>query len=176
MMMKMNRSLHLESNLIVIARQADEKQEENDAFRTFLRMQPGNVDLIVHALNDEIEPQIDCTKCGNCCRSLMINVKQEEAIALADHFNESFSSIKEKYLEQSVGGQFIINTIPCHFLTENKCSIYEQRFEDCRAFPHLYKDGFTDRLFGTFMHYGRCPIIYNVVEALKFRTGFLSPE
>ena len=60
-----------------------------------------------------------------------------------------------------------MNKIPCHFLHENKCTVYEARPTECREFPGLHKPGFIKRSFATFMHYGRCPIIFNVIEALK---------
>lgn len=150
-----------------------EKELENDGFRIFLKQQDtGQVDKIVHQLNEEIAPQIDCTQCGNCCRSLMINITDEEAISLATRLEISVAAAKEKYIEQSEQGKMIINTIPCHFLDGSSCSIYEHRFTECREFPHLHKAHFTGRLFGTLMYYAMCPIIFNVVEKLKERIGF----
>ena len=128
--------------------------------------------MLVHTINNEVTPQIDCTQCGNCCKSLMINVTTEEAVALAAHLDISVPVLKEKYIEESQGGQMVINTIPCHFLSGTKCTVYENRFTGCRDFPHLHKNNFTSRLFGTLMNYAACPIIFNVVEELKIKTGF----
>jgi Fe-S-cluster containining protein len=119
-----------------------------------------------------ITPLVDCTKCGACCKSLMINVTAEEIEAVSLHLHISATGFKEKYIEESLQGQMIMNTIPCHFLSGTMCTIYEKRFNECREFPHLHKNNFKDRLFGTFMHYTMCPIIYNVVEELKVETGF----
>ncbi|MBL0359102.1 MAG: YkgJ family cysteine cluster protein [Chitinophagaceae bacterium] len=102
----------------------------------------------------------------------MINITSREATKLAEHLNIEMGELKEKYIEESQGGQLIINTIPCHFLSDRKCSIYEHRFYECREFPHLHKNDFSSRLFGLLIHYANCPIIFNVVEALKIRTGF----
>ena len=66
----------------------------------------------------------------------------------------------------------VISSIPCHFLQGTKCSIYEKRFEGCREFPHLDRANFTQRLFGTMMYYGTCPIIFNVIELLKEELEF----
>lgn len=148
-------------------------EEENQHFKTFLkRHNSRQVDEIVHDLNTIISPQIDCTQCGNCCRSLMINVEPDETADLSAHLNIPLNRFKDMYIEESEQGQMIINTIPCHFLNNNKCSIYEHRFNECREFPHLNKTAFTSRLFGTFMHYGRCPIVFNVIEELKIRLSF----
>jgi hypothetical protein len=50
--------------------------------------------------------------------------------------------------------------------------VYEHRFSECREFPRLDRKNFKDRLFGTLIHYAMCPIIFNVVEELKIKTGF----
>ncbi len=162
------------TDLPAIARAGAEKEEENRQFAAFLRSQPpASIDILVQELNAEISPQIDCTQCGNCCRSLMVNITAEEVIQLADHLQMPVDTLQEKYIETSQQGEtMILNTIPCHFLSENRCTIYTHRFRECREFPSLHQPGFTGRLFATFMHYGRCPIIYNVTEQLKSRTGF----
>jgi uncharacterized protein len=165
--------LPLLTNLHIIKEIAAEKEPENDAFRIFLKQQDGKLtDAIVNRLNEEITPQIDCTQCGNCCKSLMINVTPAEVHALATHLKYDVAAIKEKYIETGIEGELIINTIPCHFLNGTSCSIYENRFTECREFPHLHKANFTGRLFGTLMNYATCPIIFNVIESLKQKLAF----
>jgi uncharacterized protein len=163
----------LQINLTAIATLAEEREDENYEFRSFLKMrEEDKVDAVVHQLNDEITPMIDCTKCGNCCKSLMISITPPERSFFASHFNLPQLEANEKYLTQSAGGDTIMNTMPCIFLADDKCTVYEQRFTDCREFPHLHKPGFTSHLFGMIMYYGKCPIVFNVMEALKIRMGF----
>ncbi len=135
-------------------------------------MDASKVDQLVQTINQKIEPNVDCTSCGACCRGLMINVTEEETKSTASYLSLSHEIFKEKFIESSEQGVMIMNTIPCHFLSENKCTIYENRFNECRDFPHLNKPNFRDRLFGTLIHYGICPIIYNVIEELKVITRF----
>ena len=164
---------NLVTDLAIIKSIAAERENENDSFRIFLKNMDGEaVDKVVHELNESIAPQIDCTQCGNCCKTLMINITPDEANVLATQLNLEVADLKEKYIEVSNQGQLIMNTIPCHFLTGTCCSIYENRFNECREFPHLHKDHFTSRLFGTMMYYEMCPIIFNVVEELKSRLEF----
>ena len=152
---------------------AGEREEENDRFNSFLKEQPQDtIDEWVTNLNHSVEPQIDCTDCGNCCKSLMINVTEAEADSLAEHLHQSRTAFDAHHIEKGSNGMMIMNTIPCHFLTDNKCTVYTHRFAGCREFPGLHLPGFTKRLFSVFMHYDRCPIIFNVVEELKIKTGF----
>ena len=162
------------SNLQIIARTAEVNEVENLHFKELLQASDsGVIDGLVFKLNESIAPQIDCTKCGNCCRSLMINVERNDVQRLAKHLQLTAEAFYTKYIEQSSEGTLaVMNTIPCHFLCDNKCTVYEARPNECREFPGLHQPGFTARLFATFMHYGRCPIIFNVVEQLKIVTHF----
>jgi Fe-S-cluster containining protein len=161
------------TNRNFIKQQAEINEEENDAFRKYLKsLNSDELDEKVRKINDYVTPLIDCTECGACCRQLMINVTEEEKIKVAHHLNISPQHFKDDYLEESMQGKLIINAIPCHFLANSKCSIYENRFAECRAFPHLHENNFQGRLFSTLIHYAMCPIIYNVVEELKVKVGF----
>ncbi len=142
-------------------------EAENNAFINHLKQQDSaTIDAKVFALNDIITPQINCLQCGNCCKTLMINVTDTEADNLANHLEINRQNFDTKYLEKGTH-HMVVNTIPCTFLEDKTCTIYQHRFSGCREFPALHLPNFTSRLFTTFMHYNRCPIIYNVVEELK---------
>lgn len=130
------------------------------------------IDLAVYRLNNEISPRIKCTDCGNCCKSLMVPISDTEADTLSQHLGKTRRAFDEQYLEKGSNGLMIMNRMPCHFLSENKCTVYEHRFEGCKEFPALHLPHFKNRLFTTFMHYERCPIIFNVVEQLKEEMSF----
>jgi uncharacterized protein len=162
------------TDLVEIAAFSVLKEDENDQFVDFLKSCNSNeVDEAVVKINAEIEPQIDCTKCGNCCKTLMVNVTADEAKKLSTFLEISLQETKNKYLEEGLQKTFIMKSFPCAFLDGTKCSIYENRFEGCKEFPNLNKTEFTKRLFTTMMHYDRCPIIFNVIEELKRVTNFV---
>ncbi len=168
---------HIETDLQQIAFWAVEREEENDHFQSFLATHDASlIDNQVFALQAAISPQIDCTKCGNCCKSLMIEVTQPEAVRVAQLLGQPTNQFVEDNLEKGIGRRMIMNTIPCRFLHELSCTIYADRFAGCREFPALHLPGFTDRYFTTRMHYGRCPIIFNVLEALKKELSFFTPD
>jgi len=168
---------HIETDLQQIAFWAVEREEENDHFQSFLTTHDASlIDTQVFALQAAISPQIDCTKCGNCCKSLMIEVTQPEAVRVAQLLGQPTDQFVEDNLEKGIGRRMIMNTIPCRFLHELSCTIYADRFAGCREFPALHLPGFTDRYFTTRMHYGRCPIIFNVLEALKKELSFFTPD
>lgn len=164
------------TDLQAIAALASEKEEENHHFFLSLRHHNGALlDERVHVLNKEVSAAVDCTACGNCCRTLVINITSDEITGLAAFLGKTEQETRETYIEESLQGNCFINSVPCHFLEDSRCSIYTQRFTECRDFPHLHKPGFRERALGTLGHYGRCPIIFNVVEQLKRELGFLLP-
>jgi Fe-S-cluster containining protein len=168
---------HIETDLQLIAYLADQREEENDHFQSFLaNRDPVGIDLSVFALQAAITPQIDCRQCGNCCKTLMIEVTQPEADRVAQLLGIESDQFVAENLEKGIGQRMIMNAIPCRFLEELSCTIYADRFAGCREFPALHLPGFTARYFTTRMHYGRCPIIFNVLEALKKELAFFTPD
>ncbi len=166
----------LETNLNTIAINTFEKKQENDAFVMLLKkLNSQELDAAVYALEQKITPAIDCTQCGNCCKSLMIGLDNAEADAAAAFLSIPRSTFDDAYVEKSLSGKMLMSAIPCHFLANNKCTIYENRFAGCREFPALHLPDVQNRLFTIFMHYDRCPIIYNVMEALKIEVHFENP-
>lgn len=162
-----------QTDLKLIQEFASAKESENDRFKEFLREKDSEaIDLLLPELDAIVSPSINCTDCGNCCKSLMVCLNDTEADALSSHLNIERPIFDQQYLEKGSNGMMIMNSMPCPFLSDNKCTVYEYRFEGCKEFPALHLPHFKKRLFTTFMHYDRCPIIFNVVEMMKDRMNF----
>jgi uncharacterized protein len=166
--------LIIETNLTAIASAELELAEENRHFIDHIRATDTNLlDQHVQQLNATIAPQISCTDCGNCCQTLMVNITEPECVRISNFLEKSTQEFKEEFVETSLTGEMmVLNKMPCHFLKNKSCSIYEHRFTECKEFPQLNNDNFKSRTFSTMMHYGRCPIIYNVMEQLKVVLNF----
>lgn len=165
--------MQVQLSLQSIQATATEKQEENDRFVQHLKqLNEDELDTEVQRLDALISPQVSCTDCGNCCKGLMVNITAAEADRASAHLHMSREDFDENFVEKGGHELMILNTIPCHFLNDNKCSIYEVRFAGCREFPALHLPQFNQRLFTVMMHYDRCPIIFNVMEELKKTTHF----
>jgi len=96
-----------------------------------------------------------------------------------DRLTQFLKVDKEEFISQSAKtdefgdkGQLFLNSKPCQFLKDKKCTIYSLRPEECNSYPYLHKDGFTTRLHGVISNYEVCPIVYNVCELLKRRLNF----
>jgi len=146
--------MRLEINIKNIAQIAKLKEDENISFQSYLKGQDSEkVDEIVHRLYEEIAPQIDCLNCGNCCLNLRPLATNKEL----SRFVEPKDIEAFKYLE----------SFPCKFLKDKKCTVYSDRPEECRSYPYLHKDKFITRTYGVLQNYEICPIVFNVFELLK---------
>ena len=164
--------MYIEKDVHTIERIAEEKEEENWAFRSFLKQLDIDVDVldgIVHQITAEVTSRIDCLECGNCCKQIRPELDDEDISAFAAGLNLSIAKFQQKYLTQDedTGSNYIFNLLPCPFLENNKCTNYESRPKACASYPHLDKDEFVFRLWGVVDNYRICPIVFNVYNQLK---------
>lgn len=157
----------IETDLARIKHFASVREKENERFRRFLKGTEGTkTDAIVYNLNEEIVRQIDCTLCGNCCSSLNTGINGNEIERLAALENISPEEYISDYCDNDDGGMSL-KCLPCRYLNDKKCTVYENRPEECRRFPYTGEKGFIFRLWAMNGFYGICPIVFNVMERLK---------
>jgi Fe-S-cluster containining protein len=146
--------MKLELNLKNISETAMQKQQENNSFASYLKVQDSEkIDAIMHKLDKEITPKIDCLDCGNCCNN-MRPIANDEVLK---QFVEPENIEEYKYLRE----------FACKNLDGNACTVYENRPLECREFPYLHRDKFVTRTHELLQNYEICPIIFNVLERLK---------
>ncbi len=163
---------YLETDLEKIKTLSILREDENEKFRRYLKNRSVHkTDLLVHQINDQVAPRIDCTACGNCCKELSPYLNKEDLHQLAEATRKSIEDVIAAYTEKDEEG-LSFNQMPCVFLAENKCTIYQHRPETCHSFPHLHKPEFTSRLRRVMDNYAICPIIFNVIERMKVEMGF----
>ncbi|MES1220206.1 MAG: YkgJ family cysteine cluster protein, partial [Bacteroidota bacterium] len=101
----MKEDQHIKTDLEVIELFASQKENENDRFKDFLQSQDeAGIDEMVHELNEDVSSEIDCTQCGNCCRTLMINVTDNEASEVSSYLKISKTDFTNTYIEKSTNG------------------------------------------------------------------------
>jgi uncharacterized protein len=162
-------------NLPFIAAEAIAKEDENFAFRAYLKSKDDEeVDKLTQPLGSKYTKAIDCTQCGNCCKTYMVSVDDNDIEKLAKGLQISIADCKAQYIEGSnETGDYFMNSIPCKLLKNNKCTVYEHRPVTCAEFPHVHKPFFTSRLLQMISNYGVCPIVYHVMEDLKKQYAFI---
>ena len=165
---------NLELDLVKIAQLEVQKDKENFDFRAFLKSQDlKKVDKIVHRLNNEITALIDCQKCGNCCKSLKPGLTEPEIERLAEKENLTPAAFVSRFTENDILQEIpCLRDTPCKYLKDKRCSIYLDRPEDCKSYPHTHLNGLISRTLQMIDNYGICPIVFNLFEELKMELNF----
>jgi hypothetical protein len=131
-----------------------------------------HLDAVVNELAQPIIRAIDCTKCGNCCRVLWVDVEEADASRLAEGLHVRLDDISTHYITHPVEGDPLtwgrIRSRPCPFLTGTRCGVYEHRPQTCRDYPFLTPD-FRWTLDDLMSGAGICPIIYHTLCAVEQR-------
>lgn len=166
--------MEIEKDLAYIAQQGLEKDGENIRFRKFLKaFDNKTVDPAVHAINEQVTAQIDCTACGNCCKTFEAAIEDGEAGRLAAFMGITKAEFIEKYVEiDDLFDISVMHSSPCIFLENNKCKVNDIKPYDCCDYPYTHKSDFKANLLGISESYGTCPIVYNVMEQLKKQLEF----
>ncbi|MFZ3329809.1 MAG: YkgJ family cysteine cluster protein [Candidatus Acidiferrales bacterium] len=160
----------IEIDLSRIQQLSQEHDEENWQFRSWLKQYaPDNIDGLVKTLSQKYFALIDCMQCANCCRSLHVEFKKSELHVIAKTLGQSKEAFQKRFMS---GGE--VNP-PCPMLNGKLCSIYENRPDVCRSYPHLEQPEFTSRLIGVIDNVAVCPIAFNAFEELKAKLAWPRP-
>jgi hypothetical protein len=84
------------TDMVEIRRLGSAKKDENLGFRRYLSAHHHRVEEL-QSLAAQIQPQIDCTTCANCCRCGVVEVHRGDVEALARHVGGSFEEATGAY-------------------------------------------------------------------------------
>ena len=159
-----------------VTARAKQKEDENYAFRTFLKghADPEELDRQFLALHNELFPNYDCNSCRNCCKQYRGNLSEEETAQCAEKFNMSPDEFKAKYLHQNQEGSYDTNHKPCDFLQKDgSCLLGDCKPINCAEFPFTARPDRWGSLLGIISNVSVCPVLYEMIERLKDSYGFV---
>lgn len=163
------------TDLVQIARIGRQKKEENSRFRAYLKSHRHS-DRRLRRFGEEIQAEIDCTKCANCCRVTETGIDERDVQRLAKFLGASPDEFLRDYSAKAEDGELILKRDEngCVFLKDNLCTVYEARPQNCANFPHLVRgDGsIASRMWRLVERTTYCPIVYNWIEKVKDDIGF----
>ncbi len=167
------------TDLVQIKRLGEKKREENGRFRVHLKTHAYNERRFRH-IGEEIEDQIDCTVCANCCRVATVELSDRDVDRLAKSLRLSRQKFLAEYTvvndQEENYRDLRRSETGCVFLSGNDCTVYDDRPDICRHFPHVVRgEGRTHTRMWQFIDRAcYCPIVYNTLEAYKEEAGFPS--
>jgi uncharacterized protein len=181
------REQKIETDLKKIKYWAGRKEKENCQFRDWLKVNPpGNLDEILSGLSRKYFKLIDCRKCGNCCRAFTVRITESDIKAMAIAKGISSTAFEAGHTIHTAiddvlandgqnywggdGQEYIFKTDSqksCPMLVGNLCSVYANRPQVCRDYPHLETPDRINHLNMIISNTAVCPIVFNVFEELK---------
>jgi Fe-S-cluster containining protein len=160
------------TDLVQIRRLGEQKRPENERLRRHLKTFR-YVERRLIQIAEEVESQIDCTACGNCCRTATARIKDRDVVRLARHLRVKPEQFLRDYTEESEEEGRILRREPghgCVFLEGNLCGVYEARPASCIHFPNLTVSSggsLESRMWVMPDRACYCPIVYNTLERWK---------
>jgi Fe-S-cluster containining protein len=163
------------TDLVQIRRLEQQQRGENAKFRAYLRNHRHS-DRRLRRFGEQIEAEIDCTACANCCRVTEVGITEKDIEKLAKFVGTSELEFVDQFTALDQSGARILkrNEGGCVFLEGNLCSVYEARPVNCANFPHVVRGSgsISSRMWEFLDRVGYCPIIYNWMEVVKKDIGF----
>jgi uncharacterized protein len=159
------------TDLVQIRLQGEKKRPENERFRKYLKSH-SHSDRVLRHIAEEIEEQIDCTQCANCCKLATVTLGERDVERLARYLRTTPAKFLADYTTISQDeGRILRRTAEagCVFLEGNLCSVYDSRPDTCQRFPHLVRGqgSLASRMWQFVDRAAYCPIVYNSLEAFK---------
>jgi hypothetical protein len=165
------------TDLVQIRMLGEKKRDENEKFRKHMKSRDYS-DRILRRLGEEIENQIDCTTCANCCRVATTQVTDRDIERIAKHLRIPVSRVINEFTQPDTeeGGRNLKweKGKGCVFLDGNLCSIYDARPDICQRYPHIIRGNgsIASRMWSFVDRASVCPIVYNSLEKFKEELKF----
>lgn len=154
-----------ETDATKLPKLCEQREIENNIFINYLKSDKLNKRRFANIVQ-EVSKKIDCKTCGNCCKTLSPDVREQDIEQLSHYLEMTREEFITQYLEQNREGMFQFKETPCPFLEQNKCKIYKMRPDDCKQYPHLEND-ISTRCIQFISNAELCPLVYNVLENTK---------
>ena len=164
------------TDLVQIRTLGEKKRDENLRLRKHMKSRDYS-DRILRRIAEEIEGQIDCTQCANCCKVATVQVTERDVERLARHLRIPAARFLAEYTTESEEEGRILRRdreSGCIFLNGRDCTVYEARPDTCQRFPHLVRGqgSIVSRMWQFVDRACYCPIVYNSLEAFKDELRF----
>ncbi len=164
------------TDLVQIRLLGEKKRPENERLRRFIKSRDHS-DRILRRTAEEIQEQIDCTQCANCCKLATVKMSERDVERLSRYLRLSPERFQAEYMMDGGDEGAILRRTEergCIFLDGTTCTVYEARPEICQRFPHLVRGAgsIASRMWQFIDRACYCPIVYNSLEAFKEQLGF----
>lgn len=137
-------------------------------FSKWKRKRPQEIDSLFEAAHDRVFEEIDCLACANCCKTTSPIFRDIDIKRIAKSMKMKEVDFQKTYLRMDEDRDWVLTKAPCAFLLEdNSCSIYENRPQACREYPHTNRKKMYQILDLTAANRQICPAVVRIVDAVS---------
>lgn len=149
---------------------AAQVEEENYAFRTYLKMHADSdkLDQQFLELHKELFSSYDCNSCRRCCKKYHGEIKKSDVGNIAASLEMEPDRFISEYLVENEEDTYKTKNAPCDFLqSDGSCLLGENRPESCKAFPYTDRPDRMGSLLSIVQNATVCPVVFEILERLK---------
>lgn len=156
--------------------EAKKKENENMAFRTFLKGHADEkiLDQQFAELHEALFANYECDRCRNCCKLYHGAIPQEELAKDAAYLGMPQERFMAQYLQkESAEEGYLTKHKPCDFLEpDGSCKLGEHKPKSCADYPYTNKPERLWSLYSVLDAVEVCPVAFEIFEELKQEYGF----
>ncbi len=128
------------TDLTYIEQTAKANEQENLDFRAYVRadldLSDYRLNAVVQQATQEVWAHIDCRTCANCCKTRHPVFSRAEVQRIAEYLGTTAAELRARYLQvDQEAAKYVTRELPCPFLKDNLCSIYDVRPSVCAGYP-----------------------------------------
>ncbi len=150
-------------------KRAQQLKKENENFYRRLKLKsPKNLDDLFHKAHEKVFEKIECLNCANCCKTTSPIFYERDIDRAAKALKIKPGAFIDKYLRIDEDKDYVLKQSPCAFLdSENYCTIYNDRPNACREYPHTNRKKMQQILDLTFKNTLVCPAVLWISDEIK---------
>lgn len=151
-----------------LARAASGRKANKKFLTSLKRLPEREVDGLFHEAHEQIFAETDCLACANCCKTTSPIFTNRDIERLAKHFRVRPADFVDHYLRTDEDADYVLKQSPCVFLNpDNTCSVYEDRPQACREYPHTDRRKMAAILDLTYRNTLVCPAVERIVNRIR---------
>lgn len=156
----------------ILNRYKSRKKEYSKLVKSLKTLSGKELDQLFIEADENTFEEVDCLACGNCCRTTSPLFKSGDIEQLAKRFRLKPAVFIDQYLYQDEDGDYVLKQAPCPFLgNDNYCSVYEDRPQACRDYPHTHHRKMHNYLSLAQKNAAICPAVVRVLDRVGEALG-----
>lgn len=146
-----------------IEKSVEHREEIKKTLGRFWKKKPKEVDTLFHDAHEEAFEEIDCLKCGNCCKTTSPIFRDVDVRRISKKMRMSAGEFEKQYLRKDEDEDWVLKSSPCPFLHEdNECGIYDYRPQACTEYPHTDRRKMNQIIDLTINNLDVCPAVARI--------------